>query len=198
MSVQFYNEAFLSYPPYEEAPMRFMYEKAASLINKTTPVVDLGCGSGYMASALKDKGYTGQYVGYDLSPVAVEIARSALSDLQTTLFPVPPQYEFHVRNLLKPWPEDRLSHKNVYTCFEVLEHINQDLLILHKLPARSRFIFSVPNYWSETHVRTYDSVGTAMDRYGHLLNFKSWWIMPTKQEGAAIHLYDTLKRPDVY
>lgn len=197
MSLQ-YDERFKEYPPYEATPMRHMYQHVASMIPRLYDVVDLGCGSGYLASALKEAGsFRGRYIGYDLSPVAVDMAVSALSDLQMQLVDNnPPQWEFHVADLQESFPSNKKAHRTVYACFEVLEHIDFDVELVKHLPARARFIFSVPNYWSDLHVRIYNGVGDALDRYGHLLEFDGWRIFPTKQRGAAIHLYDSYRRAD--
>jgi SAM-dependent methyltransferase len=178
--------------------MRHMYEHIARMIPRRAPVVDLGCGNGYLAMALSKTLYEGEYIGYDFSPVAVEQARAALIDNQLNLFgTVTPQYQFEVQDLREWTPlVTKKTHTTVFTCFEVLEHVDEDCDIVRRVPARSRFIFSVPNYWSDSHVRTYDTVGAAYDRYGVLLKFNAWKIFPTKQPEAAIHLYDTIRRAD--
>ena len=189
------------------------------MIPRLAPVVDLGCGSGYLASALLEHNYQGKYVGYDFSPVAVDIARDVFADLATPIYenlklwPLPyepvqlelwdykeelqQQYQFEVVDLYDWCPEvTKYTHSTIYTSFEVLEHVEDDKGIVDRIPARSRFIFSVPNYWSRSHVRTYDSVGTAYDKFGQFLKFTAWYTFPTKQPEAAIHLYDTYRRAD--
>jgi len=184
--------------------MRHMYEKVARLIPRLAPVVDLGCGSGYLASALKEIEYKGEYVGLDYSEVAIQLARNALSALDNCQLQLPEfekfnenRYHFYIQDLQKWEPEvTGDTHKTIYTCFEVLEHVPSDIDIIALLPARSRFIFSVPNYWSRSHVRTYDSVGVAFDNFSKLLKFNAWHILPTKQPEAAIYIYDTIRRAD--
>jgi len=218
-TAEWYDAAYLEYPPYADTPMRHMYEQVAKLIPRLAPVVDLGCGSGYLASALLERDYQGKYIGYDFSPVAVDIARAVFTDLATPnyenlkLWPLPyepvqlelwdykaelqQQYQFEVVDLYEWYPEaTNETHSTVYTCFEVLEHVPDDCDIVGRVPARSRFIFSVPNYWSRSHIRTYDSVGVAYDRFSNYLKYKAWYIFPTKQPEAAIHLYDTYRRAD--
>ena len=181
--------------------MRHMYDKVAMMIPRTAPVVDLGCGNGYLASALQMAKYEGQYVGYDFSPVAVDMAISALTidNPQMALFKIEqyPQYQFEVADLYDLHHEiHNETHSTIYTCFEVLEHVPDDCAIVDRLPARSRFIFSVPNFWSGSHVRAYDSVGTAINRFSESLRFVEWRLFTTKQPEAAIHLYDTIRRAD--
>jgi len=219
LSTEWYDTAFLEYPPYSITPMKAMYQQVAKLIPRTAPVVDLGCGNGYLASALLEANYMGNYVGLDFSPVAIEMAIGTFSDLTTPNYEnlklwddpyefvqlelwdyqqeiLGKRYNFDVCDLTE-WEVDVTAetHKTTYTCFEVLEHIEDDKDIVSRIPARSRFIFSVPNYWSTSHVRTYDSVGVAFNRFPQL-RFNAWYIMPTKQPEAAIYLYDTYRRAD--
>ncbi len=196
-----YDVAYKEYPPYADTPMRAMYEHAARRIPRLSPVIDLGCGSGYLASALQEVNYAGKYTGYDYSPVALELARGALTidNPQLSLFENIDELTYFFEQVdLYDWKQtpDANTHKQVVTCFEVLEHLQDDCAIVDMVPARSKFIFSVPNYWSRSHVRTYDSVGVAFNRYGNWLEFKSWKSFPTKQEGAAINVYNTVRRSD--
>lgn len=194
-----YDELYASYAPYETTAMKHMYDKVAKMIPRTATVVDLGCGNGYLASALDAAGFVGSYTGYDFSAVAVTDAETALSPTQGTLWEVAPRYDFRKLDL-DAWhaevKED--THRTVYTCLEVLEHYYLDVALINKLPARSRFIFSVPNFWSKTHLRVYSSVGSAFNRYSHALRFNAWWLLPTKQPDAAIYLYDTYRKADAW
>lgn len=194
-----YDERFKLYPPYETTPMKAMYQRVARMIPRSAPVTDMGCGNGYLASALKEAGYQGQYDGFDFSTVAIEMAKAALQPAQETLWPVTPQYIFAIGNLdyFDPFVDDQ-THRTVYTCFEVLEHYPRDVELVERLPARSRFIFSVPNFWSATHIRTYDKAGSAMKRYGHVLRFDSWQLFYTQQPEAGIFVFDTHRRADTW
>lgn len=194
---QIYDKLYETYAPYETTPMKHMYQQVARLIPRSSTVVDLGCGNGYLASALEAAGFVGSYTGYDFSGVAVAAAREALRPAQMPLWDEPPRYDFQKLDLDVWSPVVQYdTHRTVFTCFEVLEHYYPDVRLVNKLPARSRFIFSVPNFWSKTHLRTYDSVGAAFNRYSHALRFDAWWILPTKQPEAAIYLYDSHRKAD--
>jgi 2-polyprenyl-3-methyl-5-hydroxy-6-metoxy-1,4-benzoquinol methylase len=199
-TAEWYDAAYLEYPPYADTPMRHMYKQVAKMIPRLAPVIDLGCGNGYLASALQEANYIGEYVGLDYSPVAIEMAAACFQNRQLVI----PEFEnfsknrysFQVQDLQNWEPEvTGDTHETIYTCFEVLEHVPSDTDIVNLVPARSRFIFSVPNYWSRSHIRTFDSVGVAFTRFPQL-SFKSWYILPTKQPEAAIYLYDTYRRAD--
>jgi len=195
-----YDAAYAEYPLYADTPMRHMYQQVAKLIPRNAPVIDLGCGNGYLASALQENNYQGEYVGLDYSPVAIEMAQACFQNRQLIISEFEKfnenRYHFYIQDLQKWEPEvTGDTHKTIYTCFEVLEHVPSDTDIVNLVPARSRFIFSVPNYWSRSHVRTYDSVGAALLKFQQL-SFVSWRILPTKQPEAAIYLYDTYRRAD--
>jgi 2-polyprenyl-3-methyl-5-hydroxy-6-metoxy-1,4-benzoquinol methylase len=181
--------------------MKHMYDHVARQINRLSPVIDLGCGCGYLASALSERGYIGRYRGIDLSPVAVDMATRALTkdNGQLQLFEIFDDipFVFETGDLHDyQWEVTRDTHRTIFTCFEVLEHVEDDKAIVDSLPARSRFIFSVPNYWSGSHIRTFDSMGTAKTRYSEWLTVNSIHRFPTKQPEAAIYLYDTIRRSD--
>ena len=201
-TAEWYDTAFAEYPPYADTSMRHLYQQVAKMIPRLAPVIDMGCGNGYLASALMGTGYKGEYMGLDFSEVAIQLAKEAVC-FQNRQLIIPEfenfnknRYNFQVQDLQKWEPEISVdTHKTIFTCFEVLEHVSQDTDIVNLVPARSRFIFSVPNYWSRSHVRTYDSVGVAFTRFPQL-SFNSWYILPTKQPEAAIYLYDTYRRAD--
>ncbi|MEL7199132.1 MAG: class I SAM-dependent methyltransferase [Pseudomonadota bacterium] len=68
-------------------------------VTKDSKVLDFGCGTGQMLSLLKRTiGFEGEYVGYDISPEAVEFATSAH-----------PDGRFEVRNILENPPDEEFD-----------------------------------------------------------------------------------------
>ena len=68
-------------------------------VAKDSKVLDFGCGTGQLLSFLQRSiGYEGQYVGYDISPEAIELARAAH-----------PSGRFEVRNILQQAAEERFD-----------------------------------------------------------------------------------------
>lgn len=71
-------------------------EKRLSILLDVLPnlthqkVLDFGCGTGHMLSVLKKNGFVGEYVGYDISASALEVARQ-----------YHPQGRFELKNILK-------------------------------------------------------------------------------------------------
>ncbi len=68
-------------------------------VTKDSKVLDFGCGTGQMLSLLQRTiGFEGEYVGYDVSPEAIEFARKAH-----------PKGRFEVRDILENPPEEEFD-----------------------------------------------------------------------------------------
>ena len=79
-------------------------------VTKTSKLLDFGCGTGQLLSFLqRSLGYEGEYVGYDISPEAIELARS-----------VHPAGRFEVRNILEQPIEERFDYVLVSGVFNNL------------------------------------------------------------------------------
>ena len=69
-------------------------------VAKHSKVLDFGCGTGQLLSFLqRSLGYEGEYVGYDISPEAIELARSTH-----------PAGRFEVRNILEQEAEEKFDY----------------------------------------------------------------------------------------
>jgi len=78
-------------------------------VSKTSKVLDFGCGTGQMLSFLQRScGFEGEYVGYDISPEAIECARS-----------IHPAGRFEVRNILEQPSEERFDYVLVSGVFNI-------------------------------------------------------------------------------
>ena len=79
-------------------------------VARDSKVLDFGCGTGQMLSFLQRSiGYEGEYVGYDISPEAIELARSAH-----------PGGRFEVRNILDRPAEEHFDYVLVSGVFNNL------------------------------------------------------------------------------
>lgn len=79
-------------------------------VDKDSKVLDFGCGTGQLFSFLQRSiGYEGEYVGYDISPEAIELAQSAH-----------PNGRFEVRNVLEQPAEERFDYVLVSGVFNNL------------------------------------------------------------------------------
>lgn len=177
-----YNEAYAASKEYRKEPEDSIYinvwNRAIELINNER-VVDLGCGSGQFAKLLLNKGKRFVY-GVDYSNEAISIAKELNPEHSA---------KFVVKNLLNDY---KLPAHDLVICFEVLEHITEDLSVIQKIQTGKRVIFSVPNYDYKSHVRKFMTGREIMLRYKDLLDVDL--IYPIKMSDTnIIWLCDSVK-----
>lgn len=177
--------------PIEDSPWRTTYEALAGMIDPHEEVVDLGCGTGRFIELLRRNGHYAKITGVDWSQTALDEAARYAGVHGGTAQPV------FVCQDLSDWASDpERAGNTVYVCSEVLEHLpdDQDLDLVRRLPPGHRFLFTVPNFWSESHVRIFASVGDLWERYSWLLHFRLWRMTGTERQG--IHICETRRRHD--
>jgi trans-aconitate methyltransferase len=174
--------------PLAQSPWRPLYAEAARWIAPSSPVVDLGCGTGRFADELRNHGRQAPFLGLDFSPATIAEARSyAGTD----------GIEFEVADLRNWVPDDDRPGGTVYTCLEVLEHLEDDLGLVARVPPGHELVFSVPNYPSKAHLRTFGTLAEIWARYGCLVTFRRWSMIEL-DDRKAIHLLDTTRRLEAW
>jgi len=178
--------------PLEDSPWLHLYEEVARWIPPHEHVVDLGCGTGRFIQQLYENKHYAPIVGVDWSQAALLEAISYCRPVhgQATM-PL-----FELEDLDEWTPEGERNGNTVYVCTEVLEHIELDLDLIRKIPAGHRFVFSLPNYWSESHERWFDGPGSIWERYAGLLEFTRWSLVEIHHPIKHIHVLDTRRRSD--
>lgn len=172
--------------PLEESPWLGMYERLAALIHAHEEIVDLGCGTGRLIELLRRNGHYAQITGVDWSPAALEEAFEYVGASGVVSFR---------REDLREWePDPNRAGNTVYVCSEVLEHLDDDLDLVARIPPGHRFLFTVPNFHSQAHVRVFPLVSYVWKRYAGLLMFHSWRLVGSEQKG--IHIVETTRRAD--
>lgn len=161
----------------EETPYRPLYQCVADLVPREASVVELGCGTGRLASLILER--TTHYIGLDFAPRLIEEARRYL-----------PAVEFMVADLRG----DPIAAADVYVATEVLEHLEDDLGLLERLPAGATVILSVPSFGSESHVRWFPTEDEARMRYAHLLTIDHTEYVPIGSRGAYFHVLRGIRR----
>jgi SAM-dependent methyltransferase len=116
-------------------------------------ILEIGCGAGQLAALLRDQGIS-QYTGLDFSTAAVELARTNV-----------PSFQFLVADARTSPVYDHAPHDAI-VCTEVLEHIQDDLLVVSRFRPGKRCLFTVPNFPNESHVRLFKDAGEVSARYG--------------------------------
>jgi len=148
-----------------EYPARYalLYKTAISYLPKPedcSTVVDLGCGTGNLATVFLEPGYT-KYLGIDFSPPTIQYARERV-----------PGVPFIVGDLRDKEIQTIFPWHRIFIALETLEHIENDLDIIRSIPCGSLVIFSVPNFDGPFHVRHFKSMSEVFERYATLLDFK--------------------------
>lgn len=170
-----------------DSPWRPLYREAARWIPDGHDVVDLGCGTGrFLAELLLEPGRTGSAMGVDFSELALAEARRYV-----------PNATFSQTDLRTWGPDPARAGHTSYTCLEVLEHLDDDLDLIRRVPPGHQLVFSVPNYESEAHLRTFTSPGAVWHRYGPLVSFRRWSLIEL-DDRKCIHVLDTIRRVDAW
>jgi hypothetical protein len=76
----------------------------------------------------------------------------------------------------------KIEYVDIFVAVELLEHLEDDLALLSKLPKNRHFVGSVPTFKSEAHLRTFDSAQEVIERYGSVISeiqvhrIIHWWV----------------------
>lgn len=172
-------------------PLAPVWRQAAAWLHDADPVYDLGCGTAGLGIARTEREAKGHYTGVDFSRASVELAQLAVAP--ATWFVADLRDE-------PPWLPEEIPGNAQFAATEVLEHLEADLAMIERwIPPGHRFIFSVPNYGSESHQRHFRSPGEAYKRYSPLLHFTAWRLFDlSPPRGRAVHLFDTIRRSDTW
>ncbi len=147
--------------PYNRSHYYPMYKAVLKTLKEidANSILEVGCGTGAFATLLLDKARF-KYKGFDFSDVAIDRARSKVNDgsiFYTADAMLAETYQF---------PFDTI------VCTEVLEHLEDDLKVIHNWPSGVQVICTVPNYDSDYHVRFFDNEEQITKRYGDLIKFE--------------------------
>lgn len=157
--------------PLRDNPYRRLWERTAAFVPEHRSVVELGCGSGRLAPLLMAKSRS--YIGLDFAPRLVGEAQRYC-----------PAGVFMVRDLRF----DPIPDAEVYVANEVMEHLDDDLGLLERLPKGATVVFSVPSFDSASHVRHFPVRGEAQRRYAGLVAITHVEYVPHGHAGRFFHL----------
>lgn len=166
----FYDQVYLSdhnsngiYAlPWYESPFSELYIKIADLIPSNSIICDFGCGTGQLSQCLIQKGKLKRYFGYDFSSIAVIYA--SIKNYRNN------KINFILQDITVNFT---IPECDVYILCEVLEHIDQDFLVIKNIPAGKKTVISLPNYPSDGHVRHFTTENSIISRYSNDFQFNS-------------------------
>jgi len=144
-------------------------------------IIEVGCGPGQLANMFFDNEIC-DYRGIDFSAVAIEMAK-ANNKMHPDVFMVDNAYNSEIFS----------SDYNTVVLLEVLEHIDNDLLVLNKIRKNAHVIFSVPNYYSYSHMRWFDSKDEILERYGNIVDIESIFETNFRPTQNKIYLVKGIK-----
>lgn len=146
--------------PVEESGYYNLYKTARDFLpeNRNTRILELGCGSGQLASLLLATGYI-NYLGVDFSKVAIGLAKRHA-----------PKTEFRCMDFATAEAQGLLKQFDSYMAIEVLEHINKDLELLTAIPIGKQIILSVPSSAYTSHVRVFKDLASVNLRYNKVMS----------------------------
>jgi 2-polyprenyl-3-methyl-5-hydroxy-6-metoxy-1,4-benzoquinol methylase len=148
-------------------------------------VLDIGCGPGQFASYLYDQGIR-HYVGLDFSAAAVEMGcRKELG------------FEFVQGDARSSDVYDRVDY-DVLVCTEVLEHVEEDLIVVSRFRPGRRCLCTVPNFPWTSHVRHFRSAEEVHERYGPFFrDLKVLTFKGTRDDNEEFFLLDGVRNDKV-
>jgi trans-aconitate methyltransferase len=188
MPAEWYDEVLpgsRAMAPLDESSALPVYETALALLPEVPEtVVELGCGTGRFAEMLRRAGRHG-YLGVDFAPDVVAEARRYC-----------PSLSFAVADIREWHHGHELSDECTYVLLEVLEHLDDDRDAIERIPPGLPVVFSVPNFWSQSHVRRFLQPRHVFDRYGDLLDFDAWQSVAFPTLGRRIHVFRAITRTD--
>lgn len=118
-----------------------------------------------------------KYTGIDFSQQAIELARRANPEYA---------HQFICKDAFIFLQSVKKEDYKLFFMFEVLEHFYKDMELLELLPMGSKVIFSVPNFKSFNHVRTFDSLESIKNRY-QMLDISDYQEMPANKIADKVY-----------
>lgn len=170
--------------PLERSSALPVYESALSFLPHL-PIIEFGCGTGRFAQLIHLDGRN-LYWGFDFAPAVIREARSYTGRPS----------DFQVADIREWRHGPDLPDECTYVLLEVLEHLDDDRDAIQRIPPGLPVVFSVPNFWSESHVRRFPQPREVFERYGDLLDFNAWQSVAFPMLGRRIHVFRATTRAE--
>lgn len=163
-----YSQSFY-YSCWQQA-MRYLY-----LQDRNISILEVGCGAGQFANMLFDNGFY-NYQGLDYAKEGIKLCKNNN-----------PQYadKFFVADAFET-PVLEQQH-DLVIMFEILEHIQEDIRLLSRLPHNTKVLLSVQNFMDPLHVRCFTSEESVRQHYGTVIEIYDVQKVPIQQSQNVLY-----------
>ncbi len=127
-------------------------------LKRDISILEIGCGAGQFANMLFDNGFT-NYTGFDYAAEGVKLAKGNNPEHSS---------QFFVADAFQTELMER--EYGLVICFEVLEHVQNDIELLHRIRSGTKVLLSVPNFDDPYHVRYFNNENEVRNRYSKVLH----------------------------
>jgi SAM-dependent methyltransferase len=182
------------------SPYYKVWDQLTGYINYDLDIIELGCGSGQLARYICSLFNNGnKYTAVDFSHNRIEWAKSnkyVILDNDGFISMVR-RYSLDydcidfIEDDVFHFIENRELPVCNYIMTEFLEHIEDDIILLHKIPVGSKVVFTVPNFNDSAHVRYFSSNVDIYKRYNISLDILK--IVNINIGNSIIFLCDSIK-----
>lgn len=146
-------------------------------LNRDVPILEIGCGAGQFANMLFDNGFT-NYIGFDYAAEAVTLAKQNNPE-RAGRFVVGDAFQTELME----------KEYGLVICFEVLEHIQNDLTLLQRIRPGTQMLLSVPNFNDPYHVRYFKNEGEVRERYSKVMHISEISVSMLKQTNCLYYIW---------
>lgn len=159
------------YPSWQKA-MSYL-----SALEQDTSILEIGCGAGQFANMLFDNGFT-NYIGFDYAAEGVALAKQNNPE-RAKQFVVADAFQTGLMG----------KEYGLVICFEVLEHVQNDLTLLQRIRPGTRVLLSVPNFNDPYHVRYFKNEDEVRERYRQVVRISDISVSMLTQTNCLYYIW---------
>lgn len=160
------------------------WKKAMTYLNtlkRDISILEIGCGAGQFANMLFDSGFT-NYIGFDYAEEGVVLAKQNNPE-QAGRFFVGDAFQTELME----------KQYGLVICFEVLEHVQNDLTLLQRIRSGTKMLLSVPNFDDPYHVRYFKNEHEVRERYSKVMHISEISVSMLTQVNCLYYIWGEKK-----
>lgn len=179
LSSSWYETVMTDMTIYGKRTYKTRNDKLARWVKQVSPkrVFEFAGSGGFLAKVIIDTVPGIEFYHHsDFADVAVNFARNLLKDYGNCLVE-----KIDIDN---EYNEVDWGNYDAFITIS-LEHLDNDLEIINKIPSGRPFFFCVPNFGGKEHVRFFPDENSIIERYSSLLHVKTIEIVPHYPDGKV-------------